>query len=336
MTMTERQKPSAPPPPATMRAAVQHRYGLDEIEIDDVPVPTPGPTDLLVRVEAASINPADWHKATGEPAFLRLTDGFARPAQTIIGTDAVGVVVDVGADVTGVAPGARVFGAMRGAFAEFALIDVERAALAPTTIPATEIAGLPIAGVTALQAVQRADVEGRRIAINGASGGVGHYAVQIARAYGAASITAVCSTRNADMVRFLGADRAVDYATDDFTTDAEYDVVIDLAGNRSATDVARCLTPTGRWLLLGPGKKTGLVGPIPSFLAAMAVFARSKRSLVVFTADETAERLDELARLYDEGRIQTLIDTEYPLHRIDDAFVHLATKRARGKIILTV
>ncbi len=318
----------------TMRAATQTRYGLDAIEIGDRPIPEPGPAQVRVRIEAAAINPADWHMASGRPSFLRLTEGLRTPRKEILGADMAGVVDAVGEGSTW-RVGDEVFGGSKGAFAEFGLCADDRIATRPAGMSFAEAAGLPIAGVTALQAVEHAAVEGKRVVVNGASGGVGHYAIQIAKASGASHVAGVCSASNVAMVNDLGADEVYDYATDDFTAD-RFDAVIDCAGSRTGSEIRRCLTPEGRWVLLGPPKGGRVLGPLPFVLRQLSQSLFSKTKTIAFVAEETDERLRRLGDLVRNGQLQTVIDKEYGLADLRTAFDHVESARARGKLIIRV
>lgn len=315
-----------------MRAATQNRYGLDAIQIGERPLPEPGPGQVRVRVEAAAINPADWHMATGRPSFLRLTEGLRRPKREILGADMAGVIDAVG-DGSTWRVGDEVFGGSRGAFAEFGLCRDDRIATRPSGMSFAEAAGLPIAGVTALQAVEHADIEGKRVVVNGASGGVGHYAIQIAKAFGASHVAGVCSAPNTAMVADLGADRVYDYASEDFTAE-RFDAVIDCAGSRTGADIQRCLAPGGRWVLLGPPKGGRVLGPLPFVLRQLARSAFSNTKTIAFVAEETDVRLRRLGDLVRSGELRTVIDKEYGLDDLRTAFDHVESARARGKLII--
>lgn len=316
-----------------MRAALLHRYGHEHITIAELDAPRPGPGEVLVTVEAASINPADWHKAAGAPYFMRLTEGLRRPKTERVGTDGAGRIDAVGAGVTDLQVGDRVFGSFKGSFATQALASVERIARVPTGVEVDEAAGLPIAGVTALQAVERAGVAGRRVVVNGASGGVGTFAVQLARAEGAAEVVGVCSGRNRELVRALGADRVVDYETEDFT-EQPFDVLIDCVGSKKPRAVKRALSEDGVWVLLGSRQKRGLFGPLGQMLTSMAAMSIARQSLVVFIAEETVPRLERLAQFMAEGKIRTVIDRIVVLDVVTGAFDYLATSRAQGKVLI--
>ncbi len=324
-----------------MRAATQDKYGIDAINVTDEPVPEPGPGQVRVKIEVASMNPLDWHFALGRPRFVRLLIGLRRPKERVIGSDFCGTVDAVGPDVGDAAAGGfdvgeAVFGSARtGAFAEYALAKVDRIARQPSGMTAGEAAGLPIAGITALQSFEDIDLKDKRVVINGASGGVGHYAIQIAKALGAAHVTAVCSTRNLDLVKGLGADDVIDYTVHDFTT-RTYDVVLTCAGRRSFNDIKRCLAPDGHWVMVGPEKGGPIIGPLP---AIMGLTVRSKLTGLnfnSFTAAETKERLDNVTALANSGELRTHIEREYSLDEVRDVFHHAGTHRTQGKITIRI
>lgn len=316
-----------------MRAATQTSYGLDAITLTELPIPEPGVGQVRLRVEAASINPADWHRAVGQPRFMRLTEGMRRPKQVVPGSDVCGTVEAVGPEVERWSIGDVVFGVAHGGFAEHTLADAARLAPKPTAMAPCEAATLPIAGVTALQAIERGEVEGKRVVVNGASGGVGHFAVQIARAMGAQEVIAVCSARNADWVAELGADRVVDYQSEDFT-ELVADVVIDCVGNRTAREMASVVVDGGRWVLIGAGKKTGLLGPAAKIIGAKLRWALSSRECIVFVANETAERLQRLGELVDAGSLRVHLAAKRPLADVRDAYDRIESQRTPGKLAI--
>ncbi|MGI9610370.1 MAG: NAD(P)-dependent alcohol dehydrogenase [Acidimicrobiia bacterium] len=318
-----------------MKAVVQQSYGFDAIEVAERPIPEPGEGQVRVRMESASLNPADWYKAAGTPPFLRLSEGFLRPKLEIIGTDGAGVVDALGPNSGDFEVGDRVFGKFLGSFAEFATAETERLARTPDNVSSESAAGLPIAGVTALQAVEKGEVDGQRVAVNGASGGVGAYAVQIAKAMGAAHVTGVCSAANAEMVRSLGADDVIDYKTDNFTT-RDFDVLIDCVATQSAADVRRCLGDEGRWVLIGAVKGEGILGPVPTLVGLMLKGIFSKPKPISFIADETAERLTRLVGLAEQGKLRTVVDRTHSLDESRKAYDYLGTHRARGKVIFSI
>ncbi|MEM7096270.1 MAG: NAD(P)-dependent alcohol dehydrogenase [Actinomycetota bacterium] len=317
-----------------MRAITQRAYGLEHLEIEELDVLEPKPGHVRVRVEAASINPADWHRAMGEPKFMRLTEGWARPKQLVAGTDFCGVIDAIGDEVDGWEVGDRVYGLASGAFAESAIARADRIGPAAESASDAEMAALPIAAVTALQAVERGAVAGRRVVVNGASGGVGHLAVQIARAAGAAEVVAVCSDRNASWVAELGADTVIDYESADFC-DMAYDVVIDCVGNRAPRDIARGMSPDGRWVLVGASTKTGWLGPLGGLVRAKLAWLLARRSCIVFIAEESTERLTEIARLVEDGSLRVRIAGSRPLTDIRDAYDRIESQRIAGKVVVT-
>lgn len=316
-----------------MRAATQVRYGLDAIKVGEYPDPTPGPGEVLVAIEVASLNPADWYRAGGKPVFIRLLEGLRRPKRPIVGSDGAGIVEAVGPDVQGLAVGDRVFGCFRGSFAERAVAKADRIAPIPDGVDFDTAAGLPIAGVTAWQAVERGSVDGRRVVVNGASGGVGHYAVQIAVAEGA-EVVGVCSTPNLELVSSLGAHEVVDYTTSDFTN-TPFDVLIDCAGNRSVAEVARAMSPDGTWVGVGSVNKGGpVLGVLPAMVGRMASAKLRRISVQNFVAGETTDRLAVLGRLAAAGKLRTVVDAEFKLDDIAGAFQHLETDRTVGKLLI--
>ncbi len=318
-----------------MKALVQTTYGLDAIELAERPIPEPAADQVRIKIEAASLNPADWHKAVGTPYFMRLTEGLRRPKHEIIGTDGAGVIDKVGAAVKGFEVGDRVFGSFPGAYAEYAVTDTTRIALSPGSMSDGDASGLPIAGVTALESVTRGKVEGKRVVISGASGGVGMYAVQIAKAFGAAHITGVCSGRNEDLVRSLGADDVIDYTVDDYTT-GTYDVLIDLAGTKSFAGIKRCLAPGATWLMVGPENKDGIFGPLGDIVAWKTRAAISRIDMQIVSIRETSEQLQELADLAWDNKLRTVVDRTYTLDKAQEAYRYIETRRARGKVLLEI
>ena len=317
-----------------MKAVVQGQYGLEHIDVESVERPQPGPGQVLIRTTVASMNAADWHLASDEMKIVRVGQGLRRPKAYVKGTDGCGVVEAVAPDVADFDIGDIVFGIFKGAFAEYAVADVDKIALAPEGVTPEDLASLPIAGVTALQAVEAANVDGASVVVVGASGGVGHYAIQLARTFGAATVDGVCSAKNEEMVKGLGVDRVIDYNQDDFTS-GRYDVVIDCVGSRSIGDIHGCLNPGGRLIMVGAGKdEPGALGPLPQILWALLRFLFSNRSVTSLSAKETRERLERLAALQASGDLRTLFDVEYSLDDISEAYQHLGSRRAAGKILI--
>jgi NADPH:quinone reductase-like Zn-dependent oxidoreductase len=324
-----------------MKAIVQDRYGPpDVLRLQEIERPVPGDGDVLVRVRAAALNALDWHFMRGDPKVARMGLGLRRPKPPIRGADVAGVVEAVGKNVTGLGVGDEVFGQADGSFAEYAVTPGHRLDRKPANLDFTEAAALPVAGITALMGLRDAGrlESGQRILINGASGGVGTFAVQLAKADGA-YVTAVCSTRNVDLVTKLGADRVVDYKHDDFARAADrYDVVFDLVGNRSLADLRRVLTPAGALVLSGGGTFDGgsLVGPLRLMLAGVAVSRFVRQRIVMLGTKVTRERLAVLRDLAESGRLTPVIDRTYPLDRAAEAMRYLETEHARAKVVLTV
>lgn len=329
-----------------MKAIVQDRYGsTDVLELAEVDRPKPAADEVLVRVRAASVNARDWHLMRGDPYVARLMDpstlGLRGPKIKIRGTDFAGEVEAVGPGVTRFSPGDEVYGEVDRAFAEYVAAPDNVVGHKPVHLTFEQAAAIPLAGNTALMGVR--DVgrvqAGQRVLINGASGGVGTFAVQIAKAFGA-DVTGVCSTRNLDLVRSLGADAVVDYSEEDFTrTGQRFDVVFDLVGNRSLTDLRRALTPTGTLVLSGGGVSRGgsLIGPVGLMIRAqlMSRLVRGQRILIL-TVAPNKENLATLKELAEAGKITPAIDRTYPLDEAAEAIRYLEMDHARAKVVITV
>jgi NADPH:quinone reductase-like Zn-dependent oxidoreductase len=328
---------------AMMTAIMQDRYGApDVLRVAQTPRPVPGPGEVLVRVHAASVNARDWHVLRGDPYIARLAApqyfGRKGPKQPIRGTDFAGVVEAVGASVIDFQVGDEVFGEAEAAFAEY--VTATLIAHKPANLSFAEAAALPLAAITALMGVREVAAvrPGQRVLVNGASGGVGLFAVQLAKADGA-HVTAVCSARNADLARQSGAEHVIDYAREDFCREGRrYDVVLDLVANRSLRDLRRALAPTGILVLSGGGVWTGgsLVGPMGLIIKAglMSRFARQR--IVQLTAAPSAQRLQTVAELAEAGTVRPMIDRTYPLAQAAEAIRYVAIDHARAKVVLTV
>ncbi|MEO0563398.1 MAG: NAD(P)-dependent alcohol dehydrogenase [Chloroflexota bacterium] len=322
-----------------MQAVWYDRYGSpDVIEIRTLDKPTPGPDEVLVRVVAASVNPADWHLMRGKPIFVRLASGFPRPKQHVLGADAAGVVEAVGDAVTEFKPGDAVFGEIpgRGSFAEYAIASEAALAHKPERVAFEAAAAAPLAGFTAIQGLRHhGEVKaGDRVLVNGASGGVGTFAVQYAKSVGA-EVTGVCSARNHEMVASIGADHLIDYHTSDFTrTGKQYDVIYDAVGNRTPADLARALAPGGRAVIAG----YTTFGMLLLTVATMRWVSRGGERWVgmMDTAEPNKADLLVIQDLLASGAVKPVIDRTYPLIEAADAIRYLETMRARGKVILDV
>ncbi|MEU6852398.1 NAD(P)-dependent alcohol dehydrogenase [Actinacidiphila alni] len=325
-----------------MRAIVQDRYGdPGTLSLGSAAKPEPGPDEVLIRVHAAAVNAYDWHLMRGDPYLARLTFGVRRPRTRVRGRDFAGQVVGTGPGVTRFRPGDQVFGEADGAFAEYVSAGQDVLAAIPDGLTFEQAAALPLAGNTALMALRDAGRvrAGHHVLINGASGGVGTFAVQIGKAFGA-RVTAVCSARNSELARSIGADHVVDYATEDFTRSGERaDVVLDLVGNHRLAALRRAVAPGGTLVLSGGGASEGgsLFGPMALLLRARATarFARGQR-LTVLTATPSGANLTALADLASRGRLTPVVDRTYPLAEVPDAIRYMETEHARGKVVITV
>ena len=324
-----------------MKAIVQVSYGGPEVlQLKDVDQPVVAEGDVLVRVRAASVNPLDWHFVRGEPRVMRISSGLRKPKQESAGVDFAGIVESMGRSVTQFKPGDAVFGGRAGAFAEFVSVSEDKQiVLKPANVTFEEAAAVPIAGITALQALRDGGhVEpGQSVLINGAGGGVGTFAVQIAKSFGA-SVTAVTSTRNLEMVSEIGADEVIDYTTQDFTNSGHrYDLMIDIAGNRSWSECKRVLHPKSSFVIVGGLSKKPWLGPL-SHSASLSVtsFRASQHVVPLFTAKLSKEDLAILRGLLESGKVKPVIDRTYPLSETAEAIRYLELGHARGKVVITV
>lgn len=325
-----------------MKAVVQDRYGsTDTLEFKDVDKPTPTADEVLVRVHAASVNAYDWHFMYGDPKLARLAMmGLRAPKVPIRGRDFAGRVEAVGSEVKGLHPGDEVYGEAHGTFAEFVCAQDSEVDLKPANLTFEQAAAMPLAANTALIGLRDvAEVHpGQTVLVNGASGGVGTFAVQLAKAYGA-EVTGVCSTRNVDLVRSLGADHVIDYTQEDFTRGSRrYDVVLDLVGNHSLGEFRRSLTPAGTLVLSGGGVYEGgsFVGPMALILRRRLVNRFVRQRLLELPAKARKENLADLRELAEAGKITPVVERTYPLSEAAEAIRHLEAKHARSKIVVTV
>ena len=332
-----------PVPANPMKAIVYCDYGVANLKLQDVEKPTPADDQLLVRVRAASVNPYDWHFVEGTPYVMRAMGvGLRKPKDTRLGVDFAGTVEAVGKNVTQFKPGDGVFGGRGGAFAQYVCPRAARAvALKPANVSFEEAASVNIAGITALQGLRdKGKVQpGQKVLINGASGGVGTFAVQIAKSLGA-NVTGVCSTRNVDLVRSLGADHVIDYTKEDFTKGAErYDVMLDNVGNRSLSECKGVLTPEGKYVLVGGGgvNEQGFLGGLGKALWAVLFSKFVNQEMGMMMADSNPKDLTVLADMMQSGKVKPVIDRTYKaLSEIPDAIRYLEEGHARGKVVIAV
>jgi NADPH:quinone reductase-like Zn-dependent oxidoreductase len=326
--------------PFKMKAVMQRCYGPPEmLAVEEIARPTPADNEILVRVHAAAVNPLDWHSAAGWPYIMRLSSGVGAPTDPSTGVDFAGTVEAVGRQVTKFKPGDEVFGGRNGAFAEYLVVREDRAVThKPANVTFEQAAAIPIAAVTALQALRdQARVQpGQRVLINGASGGVGTYAVQIAKSLGA-DVTGVCSTRNVELVRSLGADHVVDYKKEDFTAANErYDVIIDNVGNRSPLALRDVLEPNGIVVIVGAPKEGPWIGMFWGVIKAMVLSWFVDERFVFFVAQLNHDDLSALADLARDGKMTSVIDRSFPLSETSRAIEYLAGWHARGKVVVHV
>jgi len=313
-----------------MKAIVYEKYGPPEVlELREVDKPTVGDRDVLVRVHAAAVGAGDWHLLTGAIFAVRLYQGLFKPKRRILGHEFAGTVEAVGQDVTHFQPGDVVFGESRngGAFAEYVCAPETAVAPKPASLSLEEAAAVPVSALTALQRLRdKGKIQpGHKVLINGASGGVGTYAVQIAKSYGA-EVTGVCSTSKLDLVRSIGADHVIDYSREDFTKgDERYDLILDLAGKQPVADCKRTLTPEGIYVAAAGA---------PSRTLRVVIFGGKR--MVAFIANANQEDLGFLTELLETGKLKPVIDRRYPLHEVPEAIRHVGEGRAQGKVVITV
>jgi NADPH:quinone reductase-like Zn-dependent oxidoreductase len=327
----------------TMKAIVYCDYGApDVLKLMDIPKPVPNDDQVLIKVHAAAVNPYDWHFIRGTPYVMRLMiGGLRKPKDPRIGVDYAGTIEAIGKNVTQFKPGDEVFGNRTGAFAEYLCARADRAiALKPANMTFEQAAGVPVAGLTALQGLRdKGKVQpGQKVLINGASGGVGTFAVQIAKTFGA-EVTGVCSGRNADMVRSLGADHVIDYTKEDFTKgDERYDVILDNVGTQPLSGFRRVLKPDGICVMIGGGGPNDgrWVGPMARPIKAKLMSPFISQKMGMMLAQGNKDDLNVLADLMQSGKVTPVIDRTYPLSEIREAVRYLEAGHARGKVVITV
>jgi NADPH:quinone reductase-like Zn-dependent oxidoreductase len=319
---------------------VQDRFGPPEVlRLTDTGLPEVGAGDVLVRVHVAALNPADWHILRGDPLVSRLMGvGLTKPKARVAGIDAAGVVEAAGADVRELANGDEVLGFCRGAFAQYACAAADLVVPKPARLTFEQAAAIPIAATTALRGIRDAgEVKaGQRVLVNGASGGVGTYAVQIAAALGAA-VTGVCSTRNAELVYSIGAAHVIDYTTDDFTDErTRYDVIFDNVSSLPLTRLRRALTPKGTLVLNGGGSPGHVLGPVAGIVRAVVANAFVSQRLRPLPARQNREELLAVTGLVEAGKLTPVVDRAYPLADTAEGLRHVEQGHARGKAVVTV
>ena len=323
-----------------MKAITYLSYGSpDVLEFQEVDEPVVKDDEVLVRVRAASANPRDWHFMRGLPYFMRLQFGLRKPKCTALGSDMAGQVEAVGKTVTRFRPGDEVFAhVLAGGFAEYTCVSEDFLGLKPANLTFEQAAAVPLAALTALQGLRdHGRIQpGQKVLIIGASGGVGTFAVQIAKLFGA-DVTGVCSTRNVDMVRSIGADHVIDYTQEDFTQRGQkYDLILQLAGTRSPSDCRRALTSKGT-LLPSSGESGGRwIGPVDRIIKALVLSPFVSQRLVPFEAKRSREDLQVLKELIEAGKVSPVIDRTYPLSETPEAIRYLEEGHARGKVVIAV
>jgi NADPH:quinone reductase-like Zn-dependent oxidoreductase len=321
-----------------MKAVVYHEYGLpDVLRCEDIPKPTPGDDEVLIRIRAAAGNPMDYHLMSGA-YVMRLMTGLRKPKPTRPGADLAGEVEAVGRNVTRFQPGDSVFGGARGAFAEYVCAREDRLALKPANLTFEQAAAVPVAGLTALQGLRdKGRIQpGQNVLINGASGGVGTFAVQIGKWLGA-QVTGVCSTRNVDLVRSIGADHVIDYTQDDFTRSGErYDLIFDCVGNRPLSACRRVMTPRGTFVAAGVRPGGRWIGPLPYLVGVLVSSWFVSQNVAFFVASIRTDDLIALKELIEANKVTPVIDRRYRLNEAAEAIRYMREGHARGKVVIIV
>lgn len=322
-----------------MKAAIYERYGPpDVVQITDVEKPVPNDGEVLIKVRAASVNPYDWHFMRGLPYVLRLVAGMRKPKDTRLGTDVAGQVEAIGRNVTRFSPGGEVFGTCRGAFAPYARASESTLVTKPKNVTFEQAASAPIAALTALQGLRdKGHIQpGQKVLINGAAGGVGTFAVQIAKSFGA-DVTGVCSTRNVEMVRSIGANQVVDYTHEDFTQSGRrYDIILDAVGNHSLSACRRVLNAKGILVMAGGTAGRWMIGPLTHGVTAGVVSRFTSQNMVGILAKPNKGDLTILGELMATGKVTPVIDRRYSLREVPEAIRYLEAGHAQGKVVISL
>jgi NADPH:quinone reductase-like Zn-dependent oxidoreductase len=322
-----------------MKAIVYHQYGSpDVLKYEEIEKPVPGDKEVLIKVRATSVNPIDWHFMRGKPGIVRLLTGLGKPKSPRLGVDVAGVIESVGSSVTRFKPGDAVFGSCREAFAEFARAPESSLALKPETVTFEQAGCVAVAALTALQGLRdKGHVRsGQDVLINGAAGGVGTFAVQIAKWMGA-EVTAVCSTRNLEMVRLIGADYAIDYTQEDFTRGRQrYHMIFDLVGNHSMLECTRVLNPKGVYVQGGGRPDMRSIDILAGTIKRLALARFVSQKLLSLMTKITREDLNLMSELMEAGKVTPVIDRRYKLSEVPTAIRYLEEGHARGKVAITV
>ncbi|HVH72676.1 MAG TPA: NAD(P)-dependent alcohol dehydrogenase [Candidatus Dormibacteraeota bacterium] len=329
-----------------MKAILYRSYGSpDVLQFEEIEKPAPGDKEALIKVRAASVNPYDWHFMRGTPYFLRMLVGLRKPRDQRLGLDVAGVVEAVGRNVTQLRPGEEVFGAGRGAFAEYVCASESKLTLKPRNVTFEQAASIPIAGLTAFEGLRRGGLNEnartsstQKVLINGAAGGVGTFAVQIAKSFGA-EVTGVCNTRNMEMLRSIGADHVIDYTEEDFTKSGQrYDLILDCIANHSLPAFRRVLSSKGSYIMVGAADGGGrwMIGLLVRLLKTVVLSWLGSQKLVMFGTKITNQDLTMLAGLMNTGQITPVIDRRYSLRELPEAVRYLEQGHARGKVVITL
>jgi NADPH:quinone reductase-like Zn-dependent oxidoreductase len=323
-----------------MRAIVRNTYGSpDVLELREIGRPVVSDDDVVVRVHAFSVNPVDWHTLTGTPYIVRMEAGLRKPKREVGGVDFAGTVEMIGRNVKRFQPGDEVFGGRTGAFAEYVCVPEDRAVvLKPANVTFEQAAAVPVAAVSALQGLRdKGRIQpGQKVLINGASGGVGTFAVQIAKSFGA-EVTGVCSTGNVDIAGSIGADHVIDYTQEDFTlSEQRYDLMLDIAGNRSWSDCKRVLNHNASLVVVGGPKTNRWIGPLSQLVKLRLASLGGSRRVVPFLAKINKEDLEVLQQLLEAGTVTPVIDRRYELSEVPEALRYLGDGHAKGKVVINV